>query len=115
MELAGRTFEMLVDRQGNEVTGQEIIDRVLEAGDLYLFQLLLDAPGRATLRVLRDRQSKAQVDRAADGLRDMLGADWDLSVDLVDRLPPEKRGKYCFVKSRFRQELPGLFPAGRPD
>ena len=115
MELAGRTFEMLVDGQGNELTGQEVIDRVLEAGDLYLFQLRLDEDGAATLRVLQDRQSRAQVDRAADVVRDLLGPGRPLQVVFTDRLPPEKRGKYCFVKSRVRPELPGLFPDERPD
>lgn len=115
MELAGRTFEMLVDRQGNELTGQEVIDRMLDAGDLHLFQLLLLEPGRAALRVLEGRQPRAGVQRAAASLGELLGPTWKLTVDLVDRLPPEKRGKYCFVKSLFRQELPGLFPQGRPD
>ena len=115
MELAGRTFEMLVDRDGVERTGQEVIDRVLEAGDLELFQLVLLEPGRASLRVLRDRHPAGGVERAADGLRDLFGPAWTLDVQRVDRLPPEKRGKYCFVKARFKQDLPGLFSDGRPD
>lgn len=115
MELEGRSFEMLVDRDGNELTSQQVIDRVLDWGDLYLFQLRLHEPGRATLSVLPGRQTAAGLRRAADGLRDLLGPAWTLRVEEVPRLPPEKRGKYCFVKSSYPVDLPGLFPLGRPE
>jgi hypothetical protein len=35
--------------------------------------------------------------------------------EFTDRLPTERRGKYCFIKEKYQQEMPGLFPDGRPD
>ena len=86
----------------------------MEWADIYLFQLILEEPGKATFHVFEDRQPKEEVEKAAAGLRGILGEDWELKVNYTDRLKPEKRGKYCFVKSLFQPEMPGLFGAGRP-
>lgn len=115
MELEGRSFEMLVDKNGNELTSQQVIDKVLGWADIYLFQLILEEPGKATFHVYEDRQPKSEVQKAARGLRRLLGKGWKLKVNYTDRLKPEKRGKYCFVKSLYKQDMPGLFGAGRPD
>ena len=115
MEVDGRTFEMVVDKDGNELTSKEVIDKVLSWGDLYLFQLILARPGAATLRVMPGRQEEREVHAALDGLRDLMGPDWAVDLEWTETLPPEKRGKYCFVKTLYRQELPSLFPAARPD
>lgn len=115
MEIDGRTFEMVVDKDGNELTSKEVIDKILGWGDLYLFQLHLERPGEAKLRVMPGRQAEVEVDRALDGLRELMGDTWTIDLEWTDRLEPEKRGKYCFVKSKYKQELPGLFSGARPD
>jgi hypothetical protein len=115
MEVDGRTFEMLVDKDGNELTSKQVIDKVLAWGDLYLFQLILERPGAAVLRVMPGRQAEAEVEAARDGLADLLGDRWTVEVEWTPSLKPEKRGKYCFVKTLYRQDLPRLFPEARPD
>lgn len=115
MEVDGRTFEMLVDKDGTELTSKQAIDKILGWGDLYLFQLILEKPGKATLHVMPGRQPEDEVEKVLVGLRDLMGEDWTVDVNWTDRLKPEKRGKYCFIKCLYKQELPGLFPSERPD
>lgn len=116
MEVEGRTFEMLVDADGNELSSEQAMDRIWQAApDLYLYQLHLTEPGKAALRVFEDRQSRSVVDDAVEGLRELLGPGTDVQPEFTDRLPTERRGKYCFIKEKYQQEMPGLFPDGRPD
>ncbi len=115
MEVEGRSWEMVVDRHGKEWTAEQVMDAIWSWGDLYLYQLTLDEPGRATLHVLEDRQPDKAVNAAVAGLSDLLGPSWSVRAHLTDRIPPAARGKYCFVKARYTCPLPQLFPGGRPE
>ena len=100
---------------GEELTEERVVDHVLAAADLYLFQVLMEDKGRAVLRVIEGRQDRPELARAMDALRDLFGPKCVIRLEERDRLKPQRRGKYTFSGSRFPQDLSMLMGDPRPD
>lgn len=108
IRVSGRCVSTIVGADGSLLTEAQVVEHVLRRADLYLFQVVLEEPGRAVLRVTEDRQPEREVGRGADALRDLLGPTWQVRVESRERLRPTRRGKYVFVASRYAQDTGAL-------
>lgn len=105
----GRLQEFIVSRTGRYVSMTAINMHSPVFDNVYQFRFRQSVPGEVTLAVVPSARFDPVVDesRIRAELAPKLGADFELTLQLVDEIPPTRGGKFRFLD----QELPGPFAA----
>ncbi len=111
----GRGLPMLKEVQGRSTDFVVASDGTIMHG-LALIYVIRDLPGIETFRIVQETIDRTRVmlvpgpgfepvvqKRIEEGLKQRLGAAVDVSVVLVDTLPPERSGKFRYVQSLVTQ------------
>jgi phenylacetate-CoA ligase len=103
----GRKQEFIVSRNGRYVSMTAINMHSPVFDNLRQFRFRQSVPGEVTLAVVPTARFDPAVDepRIRKELAPKLGADFELTLQLVDDIPPTRGGKFRFLD----QELPGPF------
>lgn len=107
----GRGLPLLRDLQGRTTDFVVAADGTVMHG-LALIYIVRDLPGIAAFKVTQHSRERTQVElvreagfdpgcaaRIVEGFRRRLGPEVQVQVDVVDRIAPEKSGKYRYIVS----------------
>lgn len=100
-EIQGRTTDFVVAADGTVMHGLALVYVVRDLPGVQAFKIVQETLQRTTVQLVTDSQfgpeRHAQI---VSGFKRRLGGSVDISVELVDRIAPEKSGKYRYVVSR---------------
>lgn len=100
--VTGRTADFLVRADRTLVAGVSLVERTLTAiPGLEQMQIVQEAIGRFSLKVVPSAGYGPAAEEALRGeLRKVFGADTDVRIEAVTRIPQEASGKYRFSISK---------------
>lgn len=104
-EIQGRTTDFVVAADGTVMHGLALVYVVRDLPGVQAFKIIQESLQRTTVQLVTDAHFSAE--RPAEivhGFRRRLGSAVEINVELVDRIAPEKSGKFRYVVSR---ALPG--------
>lgn len=100
-EIQGRTTDFVVAADGTVMHGLALVYVVRDLPGVQAFKIVQETLGRTTVQLVTDSQfgaaSQAEIVR---GFQRRLGASVEIHVEQVDRIAPEKSGKFRYVVSR---------------
>ncbi|MHB8493948.1 MAG: phenylacetate--CoA ligase family protein [Casimicrobiaceae bacterium] len=103
-EVQGRTTDFVVASDGTIMHGLALIYVIRDLPSIEAFRIVQESTERTRVLVVPgpgfESGLRAQIEA---GLRQRLGSSVDVSVELVDSLPPEPSGKFRYVQSRVAQ------------
>lgn len=100
--IEGRTADYVTGTSGQRVTGVSLANLVKEVGGgIVESQFVQRRPGEVTIRIVaaRGQLARREMDHLQAGARARLGADADIRVEFVEKLPRTPGGKVRFVAS----------------
>ncbi len=103
--ITGRTADFLVAQDGHRVAGISIIENTLtRLPGIAQMQVVQEELAHATVNLVPAADYDEATGRAlVDALRGWLGEGLEVALNLVDRIPQEKSGKYRFTICRIAQ------------
>jgi phenylacetate-CoA ligase len=104
--LAGRRSPSFVTSDGSRVEGYHLIRFVRRARGVLEFQLIQEAVGRMRLLLMTTPDfDGASLARARTDIADQMGADCELIVEQVERIPRPPSGKAQMLVSKLKEPL----------
>jgi phenylacetate-CoA ligase len=99
-DIQGRTTDFVVAADGTVMHGLALIYVVRDLPGVRAFKVVQESLGRTTVLLAADPTfDRSNIDVIVAGFRRRLGASVDVNVEFVDRIGPEKSGKYRYVVS----------------
>jgi phenylacetate-CoA ligase len=104
--VAGRHADFLVKKDGTRVAGVSLIENTLtRIPGIDQMQIVQETLDLITLRLVTGNDFSAENKRRLlDYFADLFGPDTDIRFQLVDRIDPEKSGKYRFSICKLNYE-----------
>lgn len=100
-EIQGRTTDFVVAADGTVMHGLALVYVVRDLPGVQAFKIVQETLQKTTVQLVTERpftpERQAQI---VQGFKRRLGASVEVCVELVDRIAPEKSGKYRYVVSR---------------
>ncbi|HYE69980.1 MAG TPA: AMP-binding protein [Aquabacterium sp.] len=100
-EIQGRTTDFVVAADGTVMHGLALVYVVRDLPGVQAFKIIQETLQRTTVQLVTELpftpERQAQI---VQGFKRRLGASVEVCVELVDRIAPEKSGKYRYVVSR---------------
>lgn len=107
-EIKGRTTDFVVATDGTVMHGLALVYVVRDLPGVQAFKIVQETLGRTTVQLVTDSTFGADRPREIiQGFKRRLGADVEIRIEMVDRIAPEKSGKYRYVVSRVTDAAPG--------
>jgi len=99
-EIQGRTTDFVVAADGTVMHGLALIYVLREQLGIRSFKVTQQSRGLTEVQLVTDPEFQAgSVANIQAGFRRRLGADVDVQVSIVDRIPAESSGKYRYIVS----------------
>ena len=106
-EIQGRTTDFVVAADGTVMHGLALVYVVRDLPGVQAFKIIQETLQKTTVQLVTERpftpERQAQI---VQGFKRRLGASVEVCVELVDRIAPEKSGKYRYVVSRVADAAP---------
>jgi phenylacetate-CoA ligase len=104
--IEGRWTNVTLTCDGNLVTLRRIDDAISELNNIDEYRLEQPSAGVYTLNLVSQRQDKDKLnEEAKEVLREIYGANAEISIVYQDFLSPEDSGKYCLAKALFPMSI----------
>ena len=100
-KIAGRTPDIFYTADGRPIVAITLVLYLVDEapGPLGQVQIIQDAPKHITLRITPDpAPTEAIKEYQISKTKELMGAEMDVSFDIVDHIPREPSGKYIFTK-----------------
>lgn len=105
-EIQGRTTDFIVAADGTIMHGLALIYVLRDLPGIAAFRIVQESLDRTTVYIVAGPDLRADADEhIRAGLRARLGAAVQIDVVAVDRIPPEKSGKFRYVVSHVSPEV----------
>jgi len=99
-EIQGRATDFVMARDGTVMHGLALIYVLRDLPGIEAFQVVQESLDRTRVRIVPEGPVDEATRHAIDsGLRARLGAEVEIAIEEVPRIPPEPSGKYRYIKS----------------
>ncbi len=103
-EIQGRTTDFIVAMDGTIMHGLALIYILRDIPSVLQFQIVQETQSLITVKVVvSEAYTSVLTDQIIQGIKERLGADVTVNLEVVDSIPVEKSGKYRYVKSYINQ------------
>lgn len=100
-EIQGRTTDFIVARDGTVMHGLALIYVVRDLPGVAAFKIIQESLDLTRVLLVPDARYSANNDRIiVEGMRQRLGEGVEVRLERVERIAPERSGKYRYVTSR---------------
>jgi phenylacetate-CoA ligase len=100
-EIHGRTTDFIVASDGTVMHGLALIYIIRDLVGVQKFKIVQEDLRQTRIFLVTDIDFRSSdLDTIRNGVRQRLGADVEVSVDLVDDIPAERSGKFRYVVSK---------------
>ncbi|MHC4123085.1 MAG: phenylacetate--CoA ligase family protein [Planctomycetota bacterium] len=105
-QLLGRTCESIITPDGRIITGLYFTGLMKDYTNIEQIQVVQKSIDKLTIKIVGDKLNvDGSLAEMRDKIKEFMGSQTYIDFQLVDRIYPEKSGKYCIVKS----EIPANF------
>ena len=105
LEIQGRTTDFVTAIDGTVMHGLAPIYVVRDLPGIEAFRVVQESLGRTRVEVVPENElPDATRETIVHGMRERLGENVDVDVEIVAEIPREPSGKYRYVKSRVPTE-----------
>ncbi len=100
-EIQGRTTDFIVAEDGTVMHGLALIYILRDLPGIATFKIVQESRERIRVQIVPERDLQPGVEaQIVDDVRRRVGRGVNVSVELVDEIPPDRSGKFRYVVSR---------------